>query len=102
MVEEIIQEIQQAEQQAADLLEQARKSARDIINQGAQQAKQKAEEITAAANKQAEDLVSKAEADAKQKADRHVADQIARIDRDADKARRNIDAAAKLIMERVV
>ena len=101
MVDEIIKEIQLSEKQAVDLIADSRKQAREIQNQSSQDAKAQSDRILDEAKQKAQAILNTAEQNAKAKAQQYITGQSNAIDKNADKARENIDAAVRLILERV-
>ena len=102
MVEEIVKDIQCAEQQAADIVAQARIKAREIIHQGTLDAKAQSDVILAEAKNKARALTQAAQQSSQQQAQQKVEKESLTIAESAEKARQNMDAAVALILERVV
>jgi len=102
LVEDIIREIQAAEQQAVDMVAKARKEARDLLNENSQDCRLQAERIVDDAKQQAQSIVRLAQQKAAMESQLHVDSKKQEILGYAEKARLNLDAAVRLILERVV
>ena len=101
MIEDIVNEIKQAEQQADELVQRAREQSRINLSQGVNEAKAQAERIEQEAGKKAQELLSLAQQRAHDDAQQHIEQRSRQIGQDVQRARQNLDAAVELILQRV-